>query len=509
MDNISIRESGEIIVETSCGAVKGERSGGVRVWRGIPYAAPAGGEKRFQRPEPPARWEGIRDATEFGPSSPQFTRSPRRAEIKVKSEDCLSMNIWAPAGDSAKRAVLFYVHGGSFIEGAGSDEEYEGTDLVRAGDVVLVTFNYRLGVLGFMDFSFLGRGFSSNCGLWDVLAALKWVNENIGAFGGDPGNVTLCGQSAGASCVCFLTGSDEAKPYFKRAILMSAVPNLLHTETQARDIARGYLKFMDIPDADALMAAPAMELIARQGEYAKISGLGTTTYAPCVDGELVKRYPIRAAMDGGMRGIPMLIGTTREEMSFALYRSLSYIVDIENIRRIAVESEKDGVRERIRGAYEIYGKRGPGIMFSDFTFRMPCVWLAEAQSGYADTWMYRFDYETFGMRISGLHSFHSCDVPFLFGNLKAGLARLMFFLSPVKRGIKRVRDDFRGDFLTFMKTGELPWPRCDGEDGPAKCYAKKPFFDQAVPKEVRQSYNGSEFKRVTFSEEGKDFPLDI
>ena len=502
-------EKDECIVQTSYGTVRGECANGVYAWRGIPYAASAAGDMRFRKPAPPERWEGIRDATAPGAACPQYARSPRRAEIKNKSEDCLSLNIWSPGAAGQKRAVLFYVHGGSFIEGSGGDEEYEGTDLVNAGDVALVTINYRIGVLGFMDFSFLGEGFSSNLGLWDILAALKWVKENIEAFGGDPENVTICGQSAGATCVCILAGIDEAKPYFKRAIMMSAVPNLLHSAGHARDIARAYLKFMDIPDAAALKAAPAMDLVSRQGEFANESGLGTTTYAPCVDGELVKRYPIRAAMDGEMRGIPMLIGTTREEMSFALYKSFSYIVDIENIRRVAVQAEKEEVRQGIRDAYDRYGKRGPGIMFSDFTFRMPCVWLAEAQSRHADTWMYRFDYETFAMRISRLHAFHSCDIPFLFGNFKAGLARFMFVLSPMKRGIKKVRDEFRGDFLTFMKTGTLPWERCDGEDGPAKCYTKHSAIEQAVPNEVRESYNDSEFKRVTFSEEGKDFPLGI
>jgi len=489
--------------------VRGERVDGVCVWRGLPFAAAAEGEMRFKKPGPVSPWEGIRDATAFGPASPQTSRSKRRTQIKTVSEDCLSLNIWSPAADDKKRAVLFYIHGGSFIEGAGSDQEYEGTDLVLAGDVVLVTINYRLGILGFMDFSFLGEGFTANCGLWDIIAALRWVNENIGAFGGDPDNVTICGQSAGASCACIMTGVDEAKKYFKRAIMMSAVPNLLHSANHAKDVARSYLKYMNIPDADALRAAPAMELVEKQGEFAQQSGLGSTTYAPCVDGELVKKYPIRAALDGMMQGIPMLMGTTREEMSFALYKSLSHIVDIENIRRVAVQAEKEEVRKGIRDAYDRYGKRGPGIMFSDFTFRMPCVWLAEAQSKHADTWMYRFDYETFAMRISGLHAFHSSDVPFLFGNLRIGLARFMFIFSPVKRGIKKVRDEFRGDFLTFMKTGELPWPRCDGEDGPAKCYAKHSCIEQAVPADVRQKYDDSEFKRSSFADGGKDFPLSI
>jgi len=495
------------VVETSYGAVKGEKAGSVCVWRGIPYAAPPVGGLRFKRPVPPEPWEGVRDATVFGPACPQSGRIKERPAVVYVSEDCLTLNIWSPAAGGQKRAVLFYIHGGSFTEGSGSDSEYEGTNLVRDGDVVLVTINYRLGALGFMDFSYLGNGFTANCGLWDVLAALKWVNKNIEAFGGDPENVTVCGQSAGASCACALTVMDEAREYLKRAITMSAVPNLFHTKTQAPNIARKFLSFMEIPDAAVLMETPVIELMSRQGEFAQQSGLGTTTYAPCIDGELLKRYPICAARDGEMAGVPMLIGTTREEMSFALNKSLAHIVDIENIRRMAVQEEKDETRTRIREAYEIYGKRGPGIMFSDFTFRMPCLWLAEVQSAHADTWMYRFDYETLGMRISGLHAFHSCDVPFLFGNFSAGLARYMFMLAPNMRGVKRLYKEFRGDFLTFMKTGELPWKKCEGEDGPAKCYALPSVIEQAVPRDIRRAYDGSEFKRSIFTEEGMDLPL--
>jgi len=418
------------------------------------------------------------------------------------SEDCLTLNIWSPATDGGKRAVLFYVHGGSFQEGSGSDKEYEGVKLVSEGDVTLVTVNYRLGALGFVDFSFLGEGFEPNCGLRDIVFALRWVNENIEAFGGDPGNVTICGQSAGATCACILPGLDEARGYFRRAIMMSAVPTLLHTKHEAQTVAKMFLDFVGIEGADALRKAPAMDLAAKQEEFAQSCSLGTATFAPCVDGSFVKRFPTCAAQDGEFQGIPMLLGTTREEMSFALRRSLKHIVDINTIRRMAMESEQEETRDRIESAYGRYGKRGPGIMFSDFTFRMPCVWLAEAQSGSADTWMYRFDYESFGMRISSLHSFHSCDVPFLFGNFKVGLAWWMFLLSPFKGGIRKLHNEFRGDFLTFMKTGELPWQKCDGEDGPAKCYARPSSVEQAVPLEIRHVYDGSEFKQWSFAEEG-------
>ena len=146
-------------------------------------------------------------------------------------------------------------------------------------------------------------------------------------------------------------------------------------------------------------------------------------------------------------------------------------------------------------------------MVSDYIFRMPNVWFGEARSNKADTWMYRFDYESFGMRLSGLHAFHSSDIPFLFGNIKAGLARYMFLLSLSKKRIKKLVREFRGDFLTFIKTGKLPWKKCDGEDTPAKCYAQTSFVEQVVPTEVKQAYDGSEFKRRSF-EGSNNIPFD-
>jgi para-nitrobenzyl esterase len=396
---------------------------------------------------------------------------------------------------------LFYIHGGSFIEGSGSDKEYGSTSLALDGDIVVVTINYRLGVLGFMDFSFLSEAFAPNCGLWDIVLALRWVHENIEAFGGDAGNITVCGQSAGATLATVLPLIGEIRGCFRRIITMSAVPTLLHPSGQAQAIARQFMDYMDIPDGQALLAMPATEFASRQSGFALDCGLGATTYAMCVDGDLIKEYPIHAAAEGRMAGISMLLGTTREEMSFALHRSLSHVVDIRNIRKAGADAETEETQKRIEDAYARYGKRGKGIMYSDFAFRMPSVWLAEAQSGHAGTWRYRFDFETLGMRVSGLHAFHSCDIPFLFGNFKAGLARLMLLVTPSKKGIMKLHHEFRRDFLAFIKTGELPWEKCAGESCPAKCYKLPSLFEQAVPAEVRQAYDGSEFKRKSFAGE--------
>ncbi|MCL2111795.1 MAG: carboxylesterase/lipase family protein [Clostridiales bacterium] len=494
------------IVETKYGTLRGEDAGGVSVWRGIPYASPPVGDLRFRKPEPPASWEGVRDALAFGPICPQSGSFRRRgrASVTEMSEDCLTLNIWSPAADGAKRPVLFYIHGGSFSDGAGSDKEYDGTGITRDGDIVLVTINYRLGALGFMDFSFLDDSFVPNCGFWDILAALRWVNENIEAFGGDPDNVTVCGQSAGGISVCILATMDEACGYLKRGIMMSGLPTLLHTREQAQKVARGFLEFMGISDADGLRAACDLDLAARQKEFALNHALGAATFAPCADGDLVVRYPIPAAKEGETCGVPMLIGTTREEMSIVFKKTLSRLVDISVLRKKGVQAELEEAKKRISAAYERYGRRGPAIMVSDYVFRMPSVWFAEAHSKSTCTWMYRFDYETFGMRMSGLHAFHSSDIPFLFGNFKVGLARYMLAFSPVKTGIRKVHKELRGDFLTFIKTGELPWEKCDGENTPAKCYALPSFFEQAVHPEVKDAYNGSEFKRRSLAGESNN-----
>ena len=504
------------VVETAYGAARGECQNGVYVWRGIPYAAPPVGDLRFKRPQPPAKWEGVRDATKFGAICPQY-RNLRRGSARVSefSEDCLTLNIWAPgvspagapAADCKKRAVLFFVHGGYFTDGSGSDGEYDGANLVQAGDILLVTINYRLGVHGFMDFSVLDDSFDANCGLWDILAALRWTHENIEAFGGDPDNITVCGQSAGAVCACLLSMNDEAKAYMKRGIMMSGIPTLLYTKEQSQKIAGDFLDFINVHDAGSLLAEPAMELAARQKEFVNSYSLGSATFAPCVDGEMAGKYPIPAASEGRTKGVPLLIGTTREELSVVFFKSLSHTMRIQELREQGLETELKEARQRIKGSYERYGRRGPKIMVSDYIFRMPCIWFAEANSKHEDTWMYRFDYETFGMRLSGLHAFHSSDIPFLFGNLKTGLANYMFLLSSSKTGVPKVQRELRGDFLAFIKTGKLSWGKCDGEDTPARCYARNTSVEQAVPVDVKRAYDGSDFKRRSL-EGGNNIPFN-
>jgi para-nitrobenzyl esterase len=482
-------------VYTKNGAVRGKYAKGIYAWLGIPYAQPPVGGLRFQPARPAADWEGVRDATLF---SPVCWQQRKNASM---SEDCLTLNIWSPMPDDKKRPVLFFIHGGSFVCGAGSDDDINGARLSAFGDVVVVTINYRLGVLGFLDFSFLGEEFYPNCGLTDIIEALRWTHENIEAFGGDPHNITVFGQSAGAVAASALPIVPSARPLLSKVIMMSGDPTLPHTREQYREISRRFLEYMNISDPGQLLAMPAEQLTARQMEFTRWCRLGAGTFMLEIDGELIQEYPIPAAAKGAARDIPILIGTTREEMSFLFIKSLAGQLDVKGIFDALVHSESDETRNTIREAYRRYGRKGRMLMTSDIVFRIGSAWYAEAYSAHSDTWMYCFDYETPAMQISKLHAFHSCDIPFVFGNHNAGQGRWMFLLSFFKTRTKKVSDEMRGDFITFAKTGKLPWEKCRGAYTPGKCYDCPTVIGHMIDPDIKEAYNRTEYRRRSFAGE--------
>jgi para-nitrobenzyl esterase len=493
------------VVRTKNGAVRGSHTKDVYEWLGIPYAQPPTGELRFKPARPVHNWDDVRDASAYGPVCFQNRKKA------VMSEDCLTLNIWSPDPDNhdaklpcgnsetpEKRAVLFFIHGGSFCSGSGSERDINGAKLAGLGDVVVVTVNYRLGVLGFLDFSFLGKDFYPNCGLTDIVEALRWTHENIEAFGGDPDNITVFGQSAGAIAASVLPIIAQARPCLSKVIMMSGDPTLLHTREQYQQTSRKFLEFMHIDKPETLFAMSAEELTARQREFSKWCRMGAGTFMLEIDGELIPEYPIPAVMKGAAKDIPILIGTTREEMSVLFIKPLAEILDVNSIMDVMVDEESPETREGVQAAYQRYGKRGPIWMMSDIVFRIGSSWYAEAYSAYADTWMYRFDYETFAMKLTNLHAFHSCDIPFVFGNNREGMARWMFALSPYKGGIRRVSNEIRADFITFAKTGRLPWQRCLGGSTPGKCYGRKPSVIHMVEPEVKAEFNRTQYRRRSF-----------
>lgn len=485
------------IVRTKNGDVCGIQTKDAYAWLGIPYAQPPAGPLRFKPARPVCDWRGARDASACGPICFQNRKKA------AMSEDCLTLNIWSPVpgkkNDSSGRAVMFFIHGGSFCVGSGGDRDIDGAKLAAFGDVIVVTVNYRLGVLGFLDFSFLGDDFYPNCGLTDIIEALRWTYTNIEAFGGDPENITVFGQSAGAIAASVLPVVPSARPYLSKVIMMSGGPTLLHTQKQYQLTARRFLEFMNIDRPDSLLTMPAEKLTARQKEFSRWCGLGAGTFMLEIDGDLIPEYPIPAAAKGAAKDIPILIGTTREEMSCLFIKPLAEILDVNSIMDVMVKAEDDQSCEAIPRLYERYGKRGKMLMMSDIVFRVGSAWYAEVYSAFADTWMYRFDYETFAMKLTRLHAFHSCDIPFVFCNHHTGMARWMFLLSPYKRGIQQVSDEIRTDFMRFAKTGRLSWDRCSGQNTLGKCYGRTSKFGHMIAPDVKELFNATEYHRRSFS----------
>src|SRR5579864_9632693 len=235
-----------VVVKTAFGSTKGEREQGVFVFRGIRYAASPVGTLRFRPPVPPIAWTGVRSAGDFGPACPQLVEiDPTENNNSVMSEDCLGVNVWTPGADDKTRPVMVWIHGGGFIEGSARNTWYDGAKLAGRGDVVVVTAQYRMGAWGFLDLSDMGGqdfGQSGNVGLLDQVAALKWVRENIAAFGGDPSNVTLFGQSAGAGSVGMLMVMPAARGLFHKAIMESGTPKELNDKATAAEVSRTYMK---------------------------------------------------------------------------------------------------------------------------------------------------------------------------------------------------------------------------------------------------------------------------
>src|SRR3712207_215533 len=261
-------------VMTAVGEVAGELGDGVHVFRGIPYARPPVGELRFRPPQPPEPWAGARPATAFGSIAMQ-SPSPLEnlfgaAERPSMSEDCLYLNIWTPGLDGARRPVMVWIHGGAFVTGSGSTPWYDGTRFAARGDVVVVTLNYRLGAFGFLHLAdLIGESFvgSGNAGILDQAAALAWVRDNIAAFGGDPENVTIFGESAGAMSVGTLLALPAARGLFQRAILQSGAASNAMSRERANEVAGRLLEALGIPreKSETIRDVPARDLLAAQG----------------------------------------------------------------------------------------------------------------------------------------------------------------------------------------------------------------------------------------------------
>ncbi|MFX1477553.1 MAG: carboxylesterase/lipase family protein, partial [Promethearchaeota archaeon] len=304
------------VIETKSGKVQGYSEKGIEVYKGIPFAEPPIGDLRFLPPVPKKPWDGILDATKYGPCSFQgFTQLEEWfGKLEPESEDCLTLNIWTPAADDEKRPVLFWVHGGAFIMGGGTHEFYEGLALVKRGNVVVVTFNYRLGVLGF---SYI-PDITINAGILDQALALRWVYDNIGKFGGDPENITIFGESAGGYSVLTLPVIPQAKGLIRRVIAQSAPaidPEV--SDKNTRSVMRKLkLKKGDI---ESFRKIPPEKIIEAQNEFMGTDPNNLMAFRPLIDGKTIPKHPLKAFQEGDLKNIDFMIGTNLDEAKLFTY----------------------------------------------------------------------------------------------------------------------------------------------------------------------------------------------
>ncbi|ORA10601.1 carboxylesterase/lipase family protein [Mycobacterium asiaticum] len=423
------------VVETTYGPVRGFDDGRVTAWKGIRYAAAPVGDLRFRAPVPPERSSEVFDANSFGPACPQpvVPRMPLDLGAPL-GEDCLRLNIWAPAGTEpgAGKPVMVWLHGGAYVLGSGSQPLYDARALVSSGDVVVVTLNYRLGALGFLDlssFSSRQRRFDTNIGLRDVLFALAWVRDNIAAFGGNPANVTLFGESAGAGLVTTLLASPAAEGLFVRAIAQSSPATSVYDRDRGRRVALAVLDKLGIGESEAqrVTEVPSGRLVAATQQVfdeVPVRNPGTLAFVPIVDGDLLDDLPVKLAQEGRSLPIPLIIGTNKHEAAlFRLMRSSLMPITPRAITSMfdQITAEQPDLQlpsvEEIGSAYSGRRKARTVRMATDIGFRMPTVWLADGHSRVAPVHMYRFDYATPLYKVLLVGAAHATELPYVWGNL--------------------------------------------------------------------------------------------
>jgi para-nitrobenzyl esterase len=460
------------LVRLKDGAVRGKAEGGVSAFPGIPYAAPPFGANRMRPPQPAEPWTGERDATAFGPTVPKGDYPPHYArlfpEVVIPGDDCLNLNVWTPDPGAAGLPVLVWIHGGSFMNGSSSVGAYDGTAFARDG-VVCVTINYRLAAEGFL---FLGDG-AANLGLLDQLAALRWVQDNIAAFGGNPARVTVAGESAGSMSVTTLLSMPLAEGLFAQAIAQSGAGAHTLTAQEGRTVS-GYLaEALGVPpDRDSIKAVPLDKLVraasdlvvevqtapdpARWGQLA----LSLLPFAPVVDGSVLSAAPLPALGAGQGSSIPLLIGSNRDEAR--LFLVAPGTIDFIDSPALAAASAGYGLAGH---GLDVYRTNRPdasagdilAAVISDWFFRVPAIRVAETRdaAGAAGTWMYRFDLLE-PQDNNGLGACHAAEIPFVFGTLTRADVRPLTGDAPSQAAADRVHRVWV-DFITRGEPGWAPY----------------------------------------------------
>ncbi len=479
--------SRDVVIETIAGPVRGElRPDGVQVFRGIPYAEPPIGPLRFAASVPVEPWTEPRDATSFGPTVPQG-RVPEpfgtiMAPVHLAGEDCLSLNVWAPAArDDGGRPVLVWIHGGGFLAGSGSDPHYDGSSFARDG-VVCVTFNYRVGALGFLRVP--GVTGSGNAGLLDQVAVLRWVQENIAAFGGDPGLVTIAGESAGAQFISALMAMPAASGLFQRAVMSSGSPRVAVSTSTADEVVLLMADHLGIDrdDTAAWQALGTERLLTAQAEVtAIVDGRlpGTpaelacdaipTAFRPVYGTAELPTRPLEAIRAGAAAGVPCLIGGMGEEFR-CLFDDVTLPEEyLRDMVALGFGAGAEGRPADVDTVIDTYRTHRSAVtnadvvsaVMADWMFGMPSSRLADAQAEHAEVYAYRVDWA-----LGRWGASHTVDIVLAFDTLDTDSARTV--IGDVDA--TSVAAVLHGAWVEFVRTGvpvaesapdATSWPRYD------------------------------------------------
>ncbi|MEO3808941.1 carboxylesterase family protein [Sphaerisporangium sp. B11E5] len=463
------------VVRTRYGRLRGSRTEGVYSFKGVPYAAPPFGAGRFRPPRPVRPWDGVRDALAFGPEAPQPRPLDPRIEglvpdPAVPGEDCLNLNIWTPETGAAGLPVMVWIPGGMFEAGSGAS--YDGSRFARDG-VVCVTVNYRLGADGFL---YLGEG-SANLGLLDQLAALEWVRDDIAAFGGDPGNVTVFGESAGAMSVGTLLSMPRAAGLFRRAITQSGAAHTVMTASTARLVGERLAERLGVEATlEAIAAVPVGRLLTAQADLKAAlaarpdperwgSEVVATTmpWQPVVDGDSVPAPPIERIAAGAAADVDLMVGTNTDE--WRLFLVLSGAIGQVTDDALAAATAACGLPAHAPAAYRAACPgAGPGDLLAavqtDWWMRVPAIRLADAHAAAPSaTFMYEFAWPSpeFGGLLGACHAL---EIPFVFDTLDPALKP---FMGPLlgTRPPQRLADLMHASWTAFAAKGESGWPEYD------------------------------------------------
>lgn len=465
--------------QTRAGAVAGHVRNGIFAFKGMPYADSTAGENRFAPPRPPQPWQGVRSCRHYGPVAPQDKGTGRFNDEEafifqwndsVESEDCLRVNVWTPGLDDARRPVMVWLHGGGFAAGSGHDlPAFDGHNLARRGDVVVVTLNHRLNLLGFLDLSAYGARYarSGNVGMLDIVAALEWVRDNIAGFGGDPARVTIFGQSGGGAKVSMLMGMPAARGLFHRAIVQSGSFASAKSQDAQRRLAALLLAELglDAAGVDRLHALPyadlrhASEAVLRRANGAGPPVIGSRSarealgFAPTVDGDVLPAAPFSPEAPALSANVPMIIGSTQNEFTTGInHPEFEAMTEAALLAR--VEALHSGRSAAIVAAFR---RRTPDAKPFDLWSRIATAPVrraainqaqAKARSGAAPAYLYSFDWQT-PVLDGRPRAFHCAEIPFVFAN--ADRCDTMTGGGPRAHALEAVIADA---WIAFARTGD-------------------------------------------------------